>query len=206
VDSQETAALISGGAAILVAALGIGGAIAAQLFATRRAYANSLALHERQYAQQEQDRQEQVRREDAYRFAEQRRSIFARFVRLGREYVDGVDAERAAAKNLQRTARQRDRMHPSPPELETSIEIAEQLVTDARTRSRRLAGEFGLACEEIHLLASPDVRQAADGLWNEAHRAAHSESAGYLAARAAFLEAARRELGIALDEGELRPG
>jgi len=77
-DAQVTAALISGGAALAVAVLGIGGAITAQLFTTRHALENSLALQERQYARQERERQEQSRREDAYRFAEQRRSTYGR--------------------------------------------------------------------------------------------------------------------------------
>ena len=84
---QVTAALISGGAALTVAVLGIGGAIAAQIFATRHAFENSLALQEQQYAKQEHERHEQSRREDAYRFAEQRRSTYGRFVRLARGFL-----------------------------------------------------------------------------------------------------------------------
>jgi hypothetical protein len=197
-DSQATAALISGGVALLVAALGIAGAIAAQLFATRRAFGNSLVLQEREYAKQEQERQEQARREDAYRFAEQRRSTYGRFVRLGREFAGAVDTERTVAKNLERIQQQRDRMRPGSPELEMSAGAAEQLVADARERTRRLHGEFGQACEEIYLLASLEVRQAADQLWEAAHQATHSADHDYMAARAAFLDAARTELGIAL--------
>lgn len=100
-DAQVTAALVSGGAALTVAVLGIGGAIAAQLFTTRHAFKNSLALQEQQYAKQEQERQEQSRREDAYRFAEQRRSTYGRFVRLAREFLRAVDMEREVAKNLE---------------------------------------------------------------------------------------------------------
>ena len=89
-DAQVTTALISGGAALTVAVLGIGGAISAQLFTTRHAFENSLALQERQYAKQEHERHEQSQREDAYRFAEQRRSTYGRFVRLAREFLDAV--------------------------------------------------------------------------------------------------------------------
>ena len=51
-DTQMTTTLLSGTVALIVALLGIAGAIAAQLVATRRAYANSLALFERQHAQE----------------------------------------------------------------------------------------------------------------------------------------------------------
>jgi len=101
-DAQVTAALISGGAALTVAVVGIGGAIVAQLFATRHAFENSLALQERQYAKQEHERHEQSRREDAYRFAEQRRSTYGRFVRLAREFLDAVEVEHSAAETLGR--------------------------------------------------------------------------------------------------------
>lgn len=193
-------ALVSGGVALVVALLGIAGAIAAQLVATRRAYENSLALFERQHARQEasskQERKEEARREDAYRFAEQRRSTYGRFVRLAREFVGAVDAERTVAKNLERIGRQRDRTRSRSADLEMSAEAAQQLAVNARERKRRLEGEFGAACEEIYLLGSPEVRQAADHLWDVAHEAAHSAEGGYMAARVAFLEAARQELGI----------
>jgi hypothetical protein len=199
-STPVTAALVSGGVALVVALLGIAGAIAAQLVATRRAYENSLALFERQHARQEatrtQERKEEARREDAYRFAEQRRSTYGRFVRLAREFVGAIDAERTVAKNLERIDRQRDRTRSRSADLEMSAEAAEQLVADARERRQRLDGEFGAACEEIHLLGSPEVRQAADHLWDVGHEATHSAEGDYMAARVAFLEAARQELGI----------
>ena len=199
-STSVTTALVSGGAALVVAMLGIAGAIAAQLVATRRAFENSLALFERQHARQEasrkQEREEEAHREDAYRFAEQRRSTYGRFVRLAREFVGAVDAERTVASNLQRIGRQRDRTRSSSADLEMSAEAAEQLVADARERRRRLDGEFGAACEEICLLGSPEVRQTADHLWDVAHEATHSDKRDYMAARVAFLEAVRQELGI----------
>jgi hypothetical protein len=73
-------------------------------------------------------------------------------------------------------------------------------VADARERRRRLDGEFGAACEEIYLLGSPEVRQAADHLWDVAHEAMHSAKRGYMVARVAFLEAVRQELGIVTDQ------
>ena len=88
-SAEVTAALISGGAALVVALVGIGGAIAAQLVATRRAFANSLALFERQHAagqeSKAQERAEAARREEAQRFADERRLTYAKFLRLVRE-------------------------------------------------------------------------------------------------------------------------
>jgi hypothetical protein len=203
-STPVTAALISGGIALVVALLGIAGAIAGQLLATRRAFENSLALFEQQHARQEasrkQEREEEGRREDAYRFADQRRSTYGRFVRLAREFVGVVAEERAVASNLERIGRQRDRTQSSSADLEMSAEAAGQLVADARERRRRLDGEFGAACEEIYLLGSPGVWQAADHLWDVAHEAAHSVERDYMAARVAFLEAVRQELGIVTDQ------
>ena len=173
-NAQVTAALISGGAALTVAVLGIGGAIAAQIFATRHAFENSLALQEQQYAKQEHERHEQSRREDAYRFAEQRRSTYGRFVRLAREFLYAVEAEHSAAETLGRIDQQRNRSQPASHDLEMSAETAEQLVADARERKRRLHGEFGAACEEIYLLGSQEVRLA----WFFAHGISLAEPAG----------------------------
>lgn len=50
-NPQVNAALISGGVALVVALIGIAGAIAAQFVATKRGFANSLALLERQHHQ-----------------------------------------------------------------------------------------------------------------------------------------------------------
>jgi hypothetical protein len=195
-DAQVTAVLISGGAALTVAVLGIGGAITAQLAATRAGFENSLALQERQYAKQEKERQEQSRREDAYRFAEQRRSTYGRFVRQAREFLHVVDMERSAAENLERIDKHRKRIKSGSDGLEMSAEVAGQLVVDARERKRQIHGEFGTACEEIYLLGSVEVRTAADRLWDETHMATNSADSGYTTARTTFLEAARHELGI----------
>ena len=164
-DAQVTAALISGGAGLTVAVLGIGGAIAAQLLTTRHAFANSLALQEQQYAKQENERREQSLREDAYRFAEQRRSTYGRFVRLAREYLYAVEVEHSAADTLGRIGHQRNRSQPGSHDLDMSAETAEQLVADARERKRQLHGEFGAACEEIYLLGSQEATPGTLGVW-----------------------------------------
>lgn len=194
-----TAALISGGAALAVALLGIAGAIVAQISATRRAFGNSLALLERQRADQERQQQEQARREDSYRFAEQRRSTYGRFANLAREFADAVDSERTSAKNLERADRQRDGIGSSSPGTERRTEEAEHALSEARELKQRLDHELGAAYEEIYLLGSPEVRQAADQLWRAAHEATYSADRDYLATRAGFLDAVRRELGIATD-------
>ena len=195
-NPQVTAAVISSGVALAVALLGIAGAIVAQTFAARRTFENSLAVFERQRTAQGRQQQEQARREDAYRFAQQRRSTYGRFVSLAREFTEAVDTERTAVKNLERIGRQRDRIRSSSADLEISAEAAEQLVANAQERRRRLEREYGTAHEEIYLLGSPEVRQAADQLSSAARQATHSGSGDYLAARAAFLDAVRQELGI----------
>ncbi len=192
-NSQMTVTVVQGGAALLVAGLGIAGAIAAQMLATRRAFQNSLVLLERQHAKQEQERQEGARREDAYRFAEQRRNTYGRFLRLARELVD---AARTIAKNSERIDRQRGRWRPRRLTLGGLPEVAKQAAADARELKRRLSTELGQACEEIHLIASLEVRGAADRLWDQAHIAPHSDDGDYFAARTAFLDAVRHELGI----------
>jgi hypothetical protein len=163
---QVTAALISGGAALTVAVLGIGGAIAAQLSTARHAFENSLELQERQYAKQEKERHEQSRQEDAYRFAEQRRSTYGRFVRLARDFLHAVDMEQSAAENLERINKRRKLAESWSDGLEMSTETAAQLVSDARERKRQLHGEFGtrhelgiMTSQQFLNLAEPSVDQ-----------------------------------------------
>jgi len=197
-NPQVTAALISAGVALTVAVLGIAGAIVAQTYATRRAFQGSLALFERQRAADEHRQHEQAQREDAFRFAEQRRSTYGRFASLARDLADANDAERTATKNSERIGRQLDRVRPgSASDLEESAEAAQQVAAAARTRREQLDVDYGAAREEIHLLGTPDVRAAADELWSAARQATHSAGADYQAARAAFLKTVRQELGIA---------
>ena len=158
-SAEVSAALISGGAALVVALAGIGGAIAAQLVATRRAYANSLALFERQHVAEqeskEQERAEAARREEAQRFAGERRLSYAKFLRLVRELRE---CHRVGA--------------------EAREELVDQLV-ELRT--------------ELDLLASEPVRAAAERLSDATTLRAWQD---YPDSRAAFVEAARRELAM----------
>jgi type II secretory pathway pseudopilin PulG len=227
-NPQVTAAVISGGVALAVALLGIAGAIAAQLMATRRGFNNSLELLRQQRSDEEQARREQFLREDAYRFAAERRTTYARFLQLAldlgnasRAADDANDKHSRAEAEYQARAAQEDRgeivlAYPGSAERkrwaeELSQELQQHL--DAR----------GLACStvrtvfgEVQLLASAEVRHAAEQLWRAANwsfypgelappglgqqdRNEHYHRA-YNAAHTAFLEATRRELGVAADE------
>ena len=88
-DTMTATTLISGGVAVFVALLGIGGAIVAQLLATRRGFSDSLALFDRQRAAElknrAQQRAEVARREEVQKFADERRLTYAKFLRLARE-------------------------------------------------------------------------------------------------------------------------
>jgi hypothetical protein len=194
---QVSAALISGGATLVVALLGIGGAIAAQLIATRRAYANSLALFERQHAQEEaarkQQRDEGIQREDAHRFADQRRATYARFLQLADEahrahgnatlLLDIVErhedeqgkAQQDEDQSQQRLAKRADE------QFHANFDRAERAVDQLR----------GLVAE-IDLLGSADVRETARELYLAAAEFAGHE---FVPARDEFVDASRHELG-----------
>jgi hypothetical protein len=197
-SAQVTAALISSGAALAVALLGIAGAIAAQLVATRRAFANSLALSERQHAAQEatrkQERADAARREDAYRYAGQRKSTYARFLGHHDELVAARDTSRAF-RDLAREAPDEHGGEPLPPE---SAEYADQVVRDSIDRAGKARRELEATAGEIDLIGSAEVRKAAELLldttrWETVARARPG-------ARAAFLDAARRELALTDDQ------
>jgi hypothetical protein len=229
-SAPVTAALISGGAALVVAVLGIFGAIAAQAKATRRAFENSLALFEKQRDAQQQEQKEQARREDAYRFADQRRSTYARFLQMtaelawARQEADDADG----GKDIDHYEEHQElydhggREPPGPAEIRKMREEAWSELDKAMARWGSLRSAATVVADEVQLLASPTVRRAADELWREAswppeiyvlRRARHPEVSDsgepevgssrwhyYDAARAAFVETARRELGVTSDE------
>lgn len=199
-SDQVTAALISGGIATIVALLGIAGAIVAQLFATRRSFENSLLLFERQQREQERAKRDEAEREDSYRFAEQRRSTYARFLSLARDLVDAQDAEATAKKNLERIVRQFSRVKPqqSPGQatVEAAVEEAERTALEMRQRVRDHRQSLAEALEAVDLLASANVREAASSLYEGAGTARSLGASSYAGARAAFLDAARTDLGI----------
>jgi type II secretory pathway pseudopilin PulG len=229
---QVTAALISGGAALVVAILGISGAIAAQLMATRRAFANSLALAEREYEKQERERAEERRREDEYRHAERRRGTYSAMLRSAASlYLASLGF--AAAASDWRNVRDPEFAPESPQEREREEHKTLGALQDTQARWIRAGDELDVAFEEIELLASADVRYAAGELARIASeypdlgeeplpvsrlhhtlltpgtpRPGKQRYWSYFEARDAFLAAARNDLGIgaasALDDASPR--
>jgi hypothetical protein len=164
------AALISGGAALAVALLGIAGAIAAQLVATRRAFANSLALFEQEHESRERERVAQARREDEYRFAEQRRGTYARMLRAAADLHFALLVLNAAAEGWRyvRDPETRD----ESPEVRARDEAKRLgLLRDAYAQWARTRAELEEVAEETELLASAGVRHAAAELGDIVSRA-----------------------------------
>ncbi len=193
---QVAVAVLSGSFALLVALLGIGGAIAAQVVATRRAFANSLALFERQTAEAQQARHEAVRSENRHRFTDQKKSTYSRTLRLANELVETRDAERTADKNLERSTRTLVRVDGQSESLIQAVKDYETTVAEYRHRVRRLMVELAENIGEIHLLSDETVRAAAERLQKAAHTATHVEAPAYAEHRDGFLAAARTELGV----------
>lgn len=201
IGTQATTTLLSGGVALVVALLGIAGSVWAQLVATRRAYANSLALFERQHAAEEeskrQERIEAARREHAQRFADERRVAYARFLRLADEFVA---AQRSAETHIQVVARSVEKEEEDPSDArQRATAEAEQRVRDSAARAKTAADQLVELRAEIDLLASEQVRAAAQRLSEAADSSPFSVST-YPDARAAFVEAARRELDVIGDK------
>lgn len=175
--------------------LGIAGAIAAQLVATRRAYANSLALFERQHTREEasrkRQRDEDIRREDAHRFADQRRATYARFLQL----ADEIRRARADAGGyLDIVERHEDKQGQDEQRLAKHANAKFHANYD---RAERASDQLRGLLAEIDLLGSADVREAAREV-----RLAAEEHLGheFAPARDAFVEAARWELAVTGDE------
>jgi hypothetical protein len=188
---QVAVALISSGAAVLVALLGIAGTIAAQIFATRRAFDNSLALLERQLAQsneaaeqerasRERERREQARREDAYRYAEERRILYAKFLRLS-------GASKWASWNVQA---QHD---PGPDASEESKERYKRALEYWMKQDDELGEQLAVAASEVRVIAASEVRIAAEEMLGAKQLIAGGT---YERARNKFLIAVHSELGV----------
>lgn len=191
-----TATVVSGVFALLVALLGIAGAIAAQVIATRRAFEYSLALFERQTAEAQQAREEATRTENHHRFADQKRSTYGRALRLADEVVIAQEKERGARQYHNRTMRTLDKVGDQS---ESLVQAARNYRTEAdeqADQARRLAVELADVVGEIHLLSAPAVRAAAEGLRRSARAAGHVEESQYVEAREKFVDAARDELGV----------
>jgi hypothetical protein len=147
-------------------------------------------------AEAQQARNEAARIEDRHRFADQKRGVHSRTLRLTDEFVSTRDAERGTRKNLDRVARTLARAGNQSESLVQSVKDHEAAVVDSRLQARRLAVELAETIGEIHLLSEQDVRAAAERLQKSAQVATHVEESGYLAVREAFLRAARYELGV----------
>lgn len=148
-NPQVTAALISGGVALVVALAGIAGTIVAQSIATKRAFQNSLALLERDRRAQEEERRTRTAREDAFRFAGERRATYVRYARIAEALlIAALEIYDAAV------ARPAD----DPDHRLRSLEIA-------ATVWGRLREELDEVEQEVTLLAGSEVRGAAAGLY-----------------------------------------
>jgi hypothetical protein len=200
-SAQVTTTLLSGTVALIVALLGIAGAIAAQLVATRRAYTNSLALFERQHVREETSRKlqwdEDIRREDAHRFADQRRATYARFLQLADEIRTARGNAGVLLDAIERHEDERGKNEQGGDALKQRL--AKRANTEFHAnmdRAERASDQLRGLVAEIDLLGSADVRATA----RELHLAVE-EWVGheFAPARDAFVEAARRELAVTDD-------
>lgn len=213
-NPQVTAALISAVVALVVALLGIAGAVASQGVATRRAYRNSLALFEAQHAAETEsrrrEREEAERQEDARRFADERRVTYAKFLRLAAELVaaekDSSYYRFYALGNYVESMRWEGR-EPSPADLQARAVECKTLERKYFRQYVDLRFELDEVVAEIDLLGSGPVREAARILAKSAAalqgRPSHKAlpvppglEPGYDDLRIAFLARARHELGV----------
>jgi hypothetical protein len=201
-STQVTTALLSGAVALIVALLGIAGAIAAQLVATRRAYANSLALFERQHTHEEasrkQQRDEDIRREDAHRFADQRRATYARFLQLADESHRAYGNASLLLGVVERHEDEQGEDGQGGDTLKQRLaKRADEQFHANFDRAERASDQLRGLVAEIDLLGSADVPATARELYLAAAEFAGHE---FAPARDAFVEAARRELAVTDDE------
>jgi hypothetical protein len=158
-STQVATTLLSGGVALVAAVLGFGGAIAAQLLASR----NALALFERQNAAQERERAEQIRMEDARRFAEHRRTVYAGLLR-------NIDDQRGALAAALQAADSIGSMRPGaksfdPDDPATAwANLAYERLKEAADLWVRKFEVLKEGIDELELLASGDVLQQARAL------------------------------------------
>jgi hypothetical protein len=218
-STQLTTALVSAGVALVVAVLGIAGAIAAQVVATRCAFANSLALFEQQNAAQEQARAGEVRREDARRFADQRRTTYARLLQAAGALPSAGWAASEAMKAWHQIREEKGSDDADPARARRE-EAAERSMRQAGELWGRLFGELRAVVDELELLASDDVLRTARELRDVAiellpddfpmvgdvgtaawtHALFGRRDLTYGEARAAFVEAARGEVAVTGDQ------
>ncbi|GAB3879952.1 hypothetical protein GCM10029964_033230 [Kibdelosporangium lantanae] len=176
-SEQLTVAVISSSVALVVAVMGFIATIRAQVVSTRRAFQNSLALFEKQTADQARTR-----------FADTKRTTYGTVMRLADDLVAVRAAEEHAAVDLERTERAFHQHGLAKAEVERS----RGAFTDARTLVTDRTRQLDQAINEVELLATDPVRTAAVAL----RSLAKEPDDTYPAVREAFLLAARAELGI----------
>lgn len=176
-SEQLTVAVISSSVALVVAAMGFIASIRAQIVSTRRAFQNSLALFEKQTADQARTR-----------FADTKRTTYGTVIRLADDLVAARAAELAAEGELERA----ERTLQQHGVLRTEVEKRREIVTDAHALVTNRTEQFDQAINEVELLATDPVRASAVAL----RSAAKESDDTYSAVREAFLVAARAELGI----------
>lgn len=193
-NDQLPAAWTSGLFALVVALLGIAGAIAAQFVATRRAFENSLALFERQATEDRYARAEAARMEERHRFADQKRSAYSRFLRLVDEISSSWAAAHAAEEAMDRNVLAPERTGSHADYLAQRARDDAIRAKENQDRAQRLIAELDLAAGEIDLLADGAVAAAVLQLRKYAFAADNYRREQYAKAREAFLLAAKREL------------
>lgn len=184
-STQVTTALLSGGVALVVALLGIAGAIAAQTVASNRAYENSRKTFREQNVEQERVRAEEVRRqeraraqeiarEDARRFAEQQRTAYVEVLRAADGQQKALSVAERAAEILERIQKAAKSSHPEDPPAGRTGNLdrgQREAVYEAYKVFGQKFDTLQKAVDELELLASGDVLQAARELREVARRA-----------------------------------
>lgn len=193
---QLTVAMISGGFALLVALLGVGGAIAAQVVATRRAFENSLALFERQAAEAQQAREEATRIESRHRFADQKRTTYSRALGLADGISTACKEARTAEENLERILETPDHGAHHADHLAQTAGDYRREANEHRDRAESLTSLLAEVVGEIELLSDNAVSSACARLRSRAHTTHDDQESRYFEAREQFLLAARNELGV----------
>jgi hypothetical protein len=142
VDSAVAAALVSSGAALVIAVVGIVATGVAQARATKKAHKNALDLF---------DRQEQARRRDAH--LETKRDLYSRLPMLVDEYGSAKFLGEVAWENFMAALRE-------GPDEETTGKAAREwrAVVDA---DKALIHSVEETIEHVHLLAPKSVTDAA---------------------------------------------
>src|SRR6185295_16791041 len=146
VSEQLTVVVISSSVALVVAAMGFFASVRAQIVATKRGFQNSLALFERQTADQARTR-----------FADTKRSTYSTLMRLADDLFAAREAEARARKDLEQAQRAFDQSGVLGVEVDKRSAVVEAARVVAEERSALLDQAVG----EVELLGVDAVRDAA---------------------------------------------